>query len=68
MSGSKYCDIQIIRRPTVSDNVALVVGARGVIGGNLVRHLQDLDGRQVIASRAAAANQQERSVTCPSTC
>jgi nucleoside-diphosphate-sugar epimerase len=32
----------------VSDNVALVVGARGVIGGNLVRHLQDLDGWQVI--------------------
>jgi nucleoside-diphosphate-sugar epimerase len=32
----------------VSDNVALVVGARGVIGGNLVRHLQDQDGWQVI--------------------
>jgi nucleoside-diphosphate-sugar epimerase len=32
----------------VSDNVALVVGARGVIGGNLVRHLQDLDGWRVI--------------------
>ena len=32
----------------MSDNVALVVGARGVIGGNLVRHLQDLDGWRVI--------------------
>jgi nucleoside-diphosphate-sugar epimerase len=32
----------------VSDNVALVVGARGVIGGNLVRHLQDQDSWQVI--------------------
>jgi nucleoside-diphosphate-sugar epimerase len=28
--------------------VALVVGARGVIGGNLVRHLQGSDGWQVI--------------------
>jgi nucleoside-diphosphate-sugar epimerase len=32
----------------VSDNVALVVGARGVIGGNLVKQLQDQDGWQVI--------------------
>ena len=32
----------------MSDNVALVVGARGVIGGNLVRHLQELNGWQVI--------------------
>jgi nucleoside-diphosphate-sugar epimerase len=32
----------------VSDNVALVVGARGVIGGNLVKYLQGLDGWQVI--------------------
>jgi nucleoside-diphosphate-sugar epimerase len=32
----------------MSDNVALVVGARGVIGGNLVRHLQELDGWRVI--------------------
>jgi nucleoside-diphosphate-sugar epimerase len=32
----------------VSDNVALVVGARGVIGGNLVKHLQELDGWRVI--------------------
>jgi nucleoside-diphosphate-sugar epimerase len=30
------------------DNVALVVGSRGVIGGNLVRHLQDLGGWRVI--------------------
>jgi nucleoside-diphosphate-sugar epimerase len=32
----------------VSDNVALVVGARGVIGGNLVNHLEELGGWQVI--------------------
>ena len=30
------------------DNVALVIGARGVIGGNLVNHLQALDGWEVI--------------------
>jgi nucleoside-diphosphate-sugar epimerase len=30
------------------DNVALVAGARGVIGGNLVQHLQELDGWRVI--------------------
>jgi len=30
------------------ENVALVVGARGVIGGNLVQHLQELDGWRVI--------------------
>jgi nucleoside-diphosphate-sugar epimerase len=29
-------------------DVALVVGARGVIGGNLVRHLRELDGWEVI--------------------
>ncbi|HEY0812568.1 MAG TPA: SDR family oxidoreductase [Pseudonocardia sp.] len=32
----------------MSDNVALVVGARGVIGGNLVNHLEELGGWQVI--------------------
>jgi nucleoside-diphosphate-sugar epimerase len=32
----------------VSDNVALVVGARGVIGGNLVRHLRDRDDWRVV--------------------
>ena len=32
----------------MSDNVALVVGARGVIGGNLVQHLESLDGWQVV--------------------
>jgi nucleoside-diphosphate-sugar epimerase len=32
----------------MQDSVALVVGARGVIGGNLVRHLQKLDGWRVI--------------------
>jgi nucleoside-diphosphate-sugar epimerase len=32
----------------MQDNVALVVGARGVIGGNLVRHLRQLDGWRVI--------------------
>jgi nucleoside-diphosphate-sugar epimerase len=33
---------------TVPQNVALVAGARGVIGGNLVEHLRQLDGWQVI--------------------
>jgi nucleoside-diphosphate-sugar epimerase len=33
---------------TVPQNVALVAGARGVIGGNLVEHLRRLDGWQVI--------------------
>jgi nucleoside-diphosphate-sugar epimerase len=32
----------------MADNVALVVGARGVIGGNLVAHLEGLDGWRVI--------------------
>jgi nucleoside-diphosphate-sugar epimerase len=32
----------------MSDNVALVVGARGVIGGNLVNHLEELGGWQVV--------------------
>jgi nucleoside-diphosphate-sugar epimerase len=32
----------------VPQNVALVAGARGVIGGNLVEHLRQLDGWQVI--------------------
>jgi nucleoside-diphosphate-sugar epimerase len=29
-------------------NVALVAGARGVIGGNLVRHLESMDGWRVV--------------------
>jgi nucleoside-diphosphate-sugar epimerase len=32
----------------VAEKVALVVGARGVIGGNLVAHLEGLDGWRVI--------------------
>jgi nucleoside-diphosphate-sugar epimerase len=32
----------------VSDKVALVVGARGVIGGNLVHHLHEISGWRVI--------------------
>ena len=32
----------------MSQNVALIVGARGVIGGNLVRHLQALDNWRVV--------------------
>ena len=32
----------------MSQNVALIVGARGVIGGNLVRHLQALDSWRVV--------------------
>jgi nucleoside-diphosphate-sugar epimerase len=32
----------------MTENVALVVGARGVIGGNLVAHLEALDGWRVI--------------------
>src|SRR5437763_16164018 len=30
------------------DNVALVAGARGVIGGNLVQHLESLGGWRVV--------------------
>jgi nucleoside-diphosphate-sugar epimerase len=32
----------------VSGNVALIVGARGVIGGNLARHLERLGGWRAI--------------------
>ena len=39
----------------MAENVALVVGARGVIGGNLVAHLEGLDGWRVSGSRDAAA-------------
>jgi nucleoside-diphosphate-sugar epimerase len=42
---------------TAGGNTALVVGARGVIGGNLVRHLTGLDGWRVIGlSRRGGAS------------
>ena len=41
----------------MSDNVALVVGARGVIGGNLVQHLASLDSWQVVGLSVVVATQ-----------
>ncbi|WP_349294598.1 SDR family oxidoreductase [Baekduia alba] len=42
------------------DNVALVVGARGVIGGNLVAHLQELGGWKVIGLSRRGGEDSER--------
>jgi nucleoside-diphosphate-sugar epimerase len=49
----------------VSDNVALVVGARGVIGGNLVNHLERLGGWRVVglSRRGGACTEAVRHVS-----
>ncbi|PWW66836.1 SDR family oxidoreductase [Actinokineospora spheciospongiae] len=44
----------------MSDNVALVVGARGVIGGNLVHHLEGLGDWQVIGLSRRGGEGSER--------
>ncbi|WP_240012538.1 SDR family oxidoreductase [Actinokineospora sp. PR83] len=44
----------------MSDNVALVVGARGVIGGNLVRHLEGLGGWRVVGLSRRGGERSER--------
>jgi nucleoside-diphosphate-sugar epimerase len=44
----------------MTEKVALVIGARGVIGGNLVRHLQASDGWQVIGLSRRGGEPSER--------
>jgi nucleoside-diphosphate-sugar epimerase len=46
VAASKNREITI--EVALSQNVAVIVGPRGVIGGNLLEHLQTLDGWSVI--------------------
>jgi nucleoside-diphosphate-sugar epimerase len=44
----------------MAEKVALIAGARGVIGGNLVRHLEQLDGWRVVGLSRRGGESTER--------